>query len=118
MWVTNPHLDQGIELLKSWGFDYATVAFVWDKQSTNPGFYTLSGCELCLVGKKGKIPRPRGSRKERQLVSMKRSKHSEKPSEVRTRIEAMFPDQNKIELFARGTPPQGWTYWGAEVDNH
>lgn len=33
MWVTNPHLEQGIELGKAWGFDYRTVAFVWDKMN-------------------------------------------------------------------------------------
>ena len=102
LWATNPHLDQAVDLGKAWGFCWATVAFVWDKQRTNPGYYTLSQCELCLVFKKGKIPRPRGARNVRQLVSVKRGKHSEKPDEVRTRIERMFPHQKKIELFARG----------------
>lgn len=114
MWVTNPHLDQGIDLLKAWGFQYATVAFVWDKQVTNPGYYTLSQCELCLVGKRGRIPRPRGSRSIRQFVSVKRGAHSEKPEEVRHRIEAMFPSQSKIELFARKVT-SGWDAWGNEV---
>tara|TARA_B100001248_G_scaffold262026_1_gene255658 strand:+ start:1487 stop:2041 length:555 start_codon:yes stop_codon:yes gene_type:complete len=114
LWVTNPHLDQGIELLKSWGFKYATVAFVWDKQRVNPGFYTMSQCELCLVGKKGKIPQPRGARNVRQLVSSMRTKHSAKPAEVRTKIDLMFPTQNKIELFARQAA-SGWDRWGLEA---
>ena len=67
----------------------------------NPGFYTLSQCELCLVFKRGKIPRPRGSRNVRQLVSAPRGPHSAKPDEVRRRIGLMFPEQRKIELFAR-----------------
>ena len=114
LWVTNPHLDQGIELLKAWGFKYATVAFVWDKQRVNPGFYTMSQCELCLVGKKGKIPQPRGARNVRQLVSSMRTKHSAKPAEVRTKIDLMFPTQNKIELFARQAA-SGWDRWGLEA---
>jgi N6-adenosine-specific RNA methylase IME4 len=114
LWVSSPHLDQGIDLLKSWGFQYATVAFVWDKQVTNPGFYTLSQCELCLVGKRGKIPQPRGSRKERQYVPEHRGTHSTKPHEVRARIERMFPTQAKLELFARTASP-GWDVWGNEV---
>lgn len=114
MWVTNPHLDQGIELLKSWGFKYATVAFVWDKQRVNPGFYTMSQCELCLVGKKGKIPQPRGARNMRQLVSEMRTKHSTKPAAVRTRIDLMFPTQSKVELFARQAAA-GWDRWGFEA---
>ena len=68
MWATNPHLDQAIELGKAWGFGWATVAFVWDKERVNPGFYTLSQCELCLVFKKGRIPAPRGARNVRQMV--------------------------------------------------
>lgn len=115
LWATNPHLDQAIDLGKSWGFKWATVAFVWDKVRVNPGFYTMSQCELCLVLKKGKIPEPRGARNVRQLVSEKRGVHSRKPDEVRRRIDAMFSELRKIELFARGRV-SGWTTWGLEAD--
>ena len=115
MWATNPHLDQAIELGKAWGFAWATVAFVWDKVRVNPGFYTMSQCELCLVFKRGRIPAPRGARNVRQLVSEQRGAHSAKPDEVRRRIEAMFPDQSKIELFARAAAP-GWDAWGLEAN--
>ena len=63
MWSSSPHLDQAIQLGKSWGFRWATVAFVWDKQRLNPGFYTMSQCELCLVFRRGHIPKPRGCQK-------------------------------------------------------
>jgi N6-adenosine-specific RNA methylase IME4 len=114
MWVTNPHLAQGIELGKAWGFEYKTVAFVWDKMVHNPGQYTLSYCELCLVFKKGRIPKPRGARNIKQLVRVKRGKHSEKPIEVLKNIELMFPTQDKIELFAR-KKPDNWDVWGLDV---
>ena len=121
MWATNPHLDQAVDLGKSWGFSWATVAFVWDKVRVNPGFYTMSQCELCLVFKRGKIPRPRGSRNVRQLVTVKRGAHSRKPDEVRKRIEEMFPAQRKIELFARTDKDfvldnRQWIAWGIEAD--
>lgn len=115
LWSTSPHLDQAIDLLKSWGFAWATVGFAWDKQRVNPGFYTMSQVELCLIGKRGKIPQPRGARNVRQLVSEMRGEHSSKPEEVRKRIEQMFPTQSKIELFAR-TKVQGWDSWGDEVE--
>ena len=114
MWATSPHLDQAIALGKSWGFNYATVAFTWDKMVTNPGFYTLSQVELCLVFKRGKIPEQRGSRKERQYAAVKRTRHSEKPAEIRDRIHNMFPRHAKIELFARHKSP-GWDVWGNEI---
>lgn len=113
MWTSNPHLDQAIELGKSWGFDYKTVAFVWNKMVHNPGQYNLSYCELCLLFKKGRIPTPRGARNIKQLVESKRTKHSEKPIKVLTNIEKMFPSQKKIELFAR-TKNKGWDVWGLE----
>jgi len=115
MWATSPHLDQAIDLIKSWGFSWATVGFVWDKKRVNPGFYTMSQCELCLIGKKGKIPKPRGARNIRQMVRIERTKHSEKPTEVIKRINQMFPDQKKIELFARKRYA-GWDSWGNEVE--
>jgi len=114
MWVTNPHLEQGLELGKAWGFQYRTVAFVWDKMNHNPGQYTMSYCELCLVFKKGKIPTPRGARNIKQLVRAPRGSHSEKPNEVLKGIENMFPTQERIELFARHQP-EGWDVWGLDV---
>lgn len=114
MWSSSPHLDQAIDLGKAWGFSWATVAFVWDKKKVNPGFYTMSQCELCLVFKSGRIPVPRGARNVRQYVREERTTHSTKPAEVRKRIELMFPEQSKLELFARSRAP-GWDAWGLEV---
>jgi len=116
MWATNPHLAQAIELGQAWGFEYKTVAFVWDKMAHNPGQYTLSNCELCLVFKRGRIPKPRGARNIRQLIRSPRKAHSMKPDEVRQAIEKMFPTQERIELFAR-TAVAGWTEWGLDILN-
>jgi len=114
MWSSSPHLDQAIDLMTAWGFKYKTIAFVWDKQRTNPGYYTLSQCEICLVGKKGKIPTPRGARNVHQFLSEMRGKHSAKPAEVRKRIEQMFPTQTKLEMFAREAP-EGWDVFGDQA---
>ena len=116
LWVVSPMLKEGIEVMESWGFKYATIAFIWHKQRANPGHYTMSECEICLVGKKGKIPTPRGSRNERQFLSELRTKHSKKPDEIRNRISKMFPEQTKIELFARQRH-DGWSSWGNEVES-
>ena len=117
MWVTSPHLDQGIELMTAWGFKYTTIGFIWDKVRVNPGYYTMSQCEICIIGKKGKIPSPRGARNVRQYIKSKRTKHSEKPLEVQHRITKMFPNQNKIELFARRAGVKDWSFWGNEVQS-
>ena len=115
MWTSSPHLDQAIELGRSWGFSYSTVGFVWNKEKPNVGYYTMSQVELCLIFKRGKIPTPRGSRSVRQYLSEPRREHSRKPAEIRRRIEEMFPTQTKLEMFARTSIP-GWDVMGNETD--
>ena len=116
MWTTRPQLANAIELGNSWGFEYKTVAFVWDKMIHNPGRYTLSQTEFVIVLKKGRLPSPRGARNIRQLIEIKRNKHSEKPLKVIEGITKMFPSQKKIELFARNNY-EGWDNWGLEIPN-
>lgn len=114
MWTTGPQLSNSVKLGTAWGFEYKTVAFVWDKMMHNPGRYTLSQTEFCLVFKKGRIPSPRGARNIRQLVKVPRGEHSEKPEQVIDGITKMFPQQHKIELFARKNY-FGWDNWGLEI---
>ena len=114
MWTTWPHLDQAISLGTGWGFKYVHTPFVWNKMKVNPGFYTMTQTEPVLCFKRGKIPQPRGTRNERQLIEEMRTKHSAKPQECYTRIERMFPTQNKMEMFAR-IQRQGWDCFGNEV---
>lgn len=114
MWTTGPQMANAIELGESWGFEYKTIAFVWDKMVHNPGRYTLSQTEFVLAFKRGKFPQPRGARNIRQMVQVRRGEHSVKPVEVIDGITKMFPEQNKIELFARNNYI-GWDNWGLEI---
>jgi N6-adenosine-specific RNA methylase IME4 len=118
MWATGPRLDFATELLKAWGFRYVTVGFTWikktkhDKIHRGPGGYTSANAEFCLIGVKGsKLP-------EKKLIPSvvlyPRLRHSEKPPIVRTRIEQMYPNARRIEMFARHTA-EGWSAWGNEV---
>lgn len=114
MWTTWPHLDQAIQLGTGWGFRYVHTPFVWHKMKTNPGFYTMTQTEPVLCFKRGRIPQPRGTRNERQVIEAPRTRHSEKPQECYDRIQRMFPTQNRMEMFARTARP-GWDSWGNEV---
>lgn len=120
LWVTYPCLEQGIELIKKWGYKYKTCAFTWVKLNKKSrtdfvgmGYYTRANCEICLLATKGK-PLKRLSKAVRQLVMTPIEEHSKKPSEVRERIVKLFGDTNRIELFAR-QQPDGWDCWGDEV---
>jgi site-specific DNA-methyltransferase (adenine-specific) len=51
-----------------------------------------------------------------QKVVAERTKHSQKPQEVRNRIKQIFGELNAIELFAR-QKTEGWDSWGNEVES-
>ena len=113
LWVSSPNLLDCIKVGEAWGFTFKQVAFIWDKKRTVVGHYTMTQCELCLVFKRGRIPKPRGKRNIEQFLSEPRREHSRKPDAIRQRIIEMFPEQPKIELFARGNYA-GWDTWGNE----
>ena len=121
MWTTDAHLDLAIELGKLAGFTYKTVGFVWNKKTNTGkqvcymGQWTMKGTELALLFTKGRAHGMLKSRKVRQLVEAERREHSRKPDEVRVRLEQMFPNVPKIELFARETK-EGWDAHGNETD--
>jgi N6-adenosine-specific RNA methylase IME4 len=37
LWVVSPMLDECIDVLKSWGFKYSTIGFIWYKQKKIQG---------------------------------------------------------------------------------
>lgn len=120
LWVTYPCLEEGLELVKKWGFTYKTCAFSWiklNKKNDSPfvgmGYYTRANNEICLLATKGK-PLKRVSKSVRQVVLSKIREHSQKPDEVRDRIVDLFGDLPRIELFAR-QQIEGWDCWGNEV---
>ena len=120
MWATDAHLKDAIRLYEAWGFRYVTVAFVWLKKTVNGRTvynlapWTLKNCELCLLGTRGRMTQYKQKNNVPQLVEAVRGRHSEKPEEVRRRIEELFGDVPRIELFARRRVP-GWDCWGNEV---
>ena len=120
MWVVDSHLKKSFEIIDAWGFKFSTVGFVWVKQTKNNNFnynlgkYTMKSTELCLIGLKGKLKNLKKSHNVKSLVLANRTRHSEKPDEVRNRIVKLCGDIPKIELFAR-QKIEGWDAWGNEV---
>jgi len=119
LWVVSPYLKQCIEVGESWGFKYITVAFVWHHRMALLGNYTMAGCEMCLLFKKGKIPEGKLKGKGngvKQFLEEKKEYASKKPDEVRNRIKKLFPISKRIELFAR-QKTKDWDVWGNEVES-
>lgn len=127
LWATFPMLEEALLVIKNWGFVYKTIGFVWVKTNKGGldldhrnlniymgmGHYTRSNSEICLLATRGK-GLPRQDKSVSSVVVSPRQKHSKKPDEVRDRIDRLYGDVSKIELFARECV-DGWGSWGLEV---
>ncbi len=121
LWVTFPNLQEGLDVIKAWGFTYKTLGFSWiktNKKNGKPffgiGYYTKSNCEVCLIGVKGKPIVV--SNKVSSVIIAPREEHSKKPDIVRDKIVELCGDLPRIELFAR-QKAEGWDVWGNEVES-
>jgi site-specific DNA-methyltransferase (adenine-specific) len=79
------------------------------------GYYTKSNSEFVLLGIKGKMPPINFSISESVLEP--RGTVFTKPMTIRKRIEELYGDIPRIELFARKEHP-GWDVWGDEVKSN
>jgi N6-adenosine-specific RNA methylase IME4 len=126
MWVTSPRLDFAIDLLRAWGLTYRGVAFTWVK--TKKDNLTPMGAkgvrpsivkpttEFVIVASnvtKGR-PLPLADEGVPHVVLAAVMEHSRKPDEIHRRIERLYPEMTKLEMFAR-RPMDGWDVWGNEV---
>jgi len=115
LWATPPLMKESLFVLRMWGFDYKTFAFVWikkTKRGTNKmgmGNYTRANAEVVLLGIKGKLSRKNAG--IRQIINSIPREHSRKPDEIYKLIEKLFGNVSRIELFARHKR-KGWTSWG------
>lgn len=121
LWVTYPCLEEGMELIKKWGFTYKTCAFSWVKMNKikptpfiGMGYYTRANNEICLLATRGK-PLERISRSVQQIVMEPLREHSRKPDCVRDRIVELFGDRPRLEMFAR-TSSEDWDVFGNETE--
>lgn len=123
-WATCPRLDTAIHAIEEWGLYYRAVAFVWVKTRKDGAPIGAQGVrpsvvkpttELVLAASKGKRKLSVADATIRQVVMAPKREHSRKPDEVQERIERLYPQASRIELFARRRR-EGWDAWGNEVD--
>jgi len=124
MWATWPKLPVAIDVMAAWGFRYKTIGFVWIKTAKAPsingvprlhwgmGRWTRANSEPCLMGTRGR-PLPR-NHSTHSVVHAPPGRHSEKPIEVRGRIEALG-SAPRLEMFLRGPTPHRWWGWGNQA---
>ena len=123
LWVPNALLPEGIEVLRSWGFEYKSN-IVWHKirkdggsDGRGVGFYFRNVTELVLFGVRGKNARTLApGRRQVNLVASQKREHSRKPDELYDVIEACSRGPY-LELFARNTR-KNWAAWGNESTDY
>lgn len=102
------------------------VAFVWIKTKRDGSPIGAQGVRPSIVKPLTEFvlaasrvpngrPMPLGSESVVQTVFAPRREHSRKPDEVRERIEQLYPDARRLEVFARTSAP-GWDVWGNETN--
>jgi N6-adenosine-specific RNA methylase IME4 len=125
LWGVWPEMPGALEVIKAWGFDYKTVAFVWVKTGDKAeivtldgdglhwgmGYWTRANTEFCLLATKGAPLRL--AQDIHQIVLAPVGEHSAKPEEVRARIERLLVGPY-LEIFSRRPVPK-WTVWGNEI---
>ncbi|MCC7086960.1 MAG: hypothetical protein IT427_18325 [Pirellulales bacterium] len=122
LWVPNALIQEGLQVMKRWGFTYKTN-IVWYKvrkdggpDGRGVGFYFRNVTELVLFGVRGKLRTgPAGRRQTNVIVQQKRA-HSMKPDELYPIIESCSTGPF-IELFAR-FQRKGWSCWGNEAESN
>jgi len=116
LWVPSSMLGGGMKLIQKYGFIQKQI-YTWVKTTKsgkvafNMGRQFRGATEHALIGAKGK-PKP-FSKSERNVDLSINLKHSQKPEHLQDKLEKMYPDANKLEMFAR-RDRTGWTCVGNE----
>ena len=132
VWVTCPLLfGQQQTVFDEWsdryGLHYRGMPFVWVKTKKdgtpigNQGVRATTTkplVEFVAAFSRQKTGRPLKIADEKvcQTVFAPRGAHSEKPDEVRQRIQRMYPSASKVELVARGPKLENWHQWGNQCE--
>ena len=122
LWATFPKLQDALEVIKTWGFNYKTIGFIWIKIAKNGiprkrgiGHYTYPNSEPCLIATKG-YPKINQRCSSILLTHEFLKQFSKKPDIQYLKIEAMF-NGPYLELFSR-RQKEGWDVWGNQVNSN
>lgn len=138
LWVPSSLLQEGLDIMKEFGFIFKQT-WIWIKLKKEPfkqfkknkdfkleeinleqllsfgmGRIGRNVHEICLIGVRGKIYKKIQNRSQRTVFFYKNEKHSKKPELLQDKLDMIFPDTNKIEIFARRQRP-GWHCIGNEI---
>lgn len=121
MWAVMPMLQQAMDVIAAWGFQFKTGGY-WvktaktfrrdQKLAFGTGYILRNAGEPFLIATRGA---PSTTKAVRSVIMAPRREHSRKPDQAFAEAERLMPDARRIELFSR-QPRAGWSNWGAEAD--
>jgi len=121
IWATWPNILDAFKVIDAWKFKYRTEAWTWVKANRSGfghfmgmGHYTRANTEPCLLAVKGKMPV--AAHDVLGLIYSPVREHSRKPDLQYSKIDRLYPNTKRLELFARKKHPK-WDSWGNEVPN-
>ena len=114
MWATAPLLPEAMEVIEAWGFTYKTH-LVWNKGRPFYGNYSHVQHELLMVCTRGSCTPHPDAQLPKSIITVDRSVHSAKPHKFYEIIDELYPEGNRIELFARNSR-DGWNAYGNQID--
>ena len=116
LWTIEKYLFQAQQIAEELGYKLH-ARLIWNKVTGIPAAFTIRyGHEYLLYMYKGKLtPVAKHERgKIHSVFTEQVKRHSQKPEQAYNIIERLYPDLNKIELFARNRR-EGWESWGDEL---
>lgn len=118
LWTIDKYLFQAQKIAENLGYKLH-ARMIWNKVTGIPAAFTIRfGHEYLLYTYRGKLlPVAKDERGKIHSVFMEQVKrHSQKPEIAYQIIERLYPNTNKLEIFARNKR-KGWDVWGNEVES-
>jgi N6-adenosine-specific RNA methylase IME4 len=118
MWRVAAMQEDALFVMRAWGFrPHSEVTWVKKTVHGKPhfgmGHVVRASHEVCLIGMRGRTLHP-AVKNVRSVFEGLVREHSEKPEAFYGLVEALYPEQTKLELFARRTRA-GWHQRGDQL---
>ena len=117
MWTIDKYLHKTEAMMEDLGYKLH-ARMIWDKENGIAPAFTIRFCHEYLLWfykpKQMLMPCDDMRGKYMSVLREPSTKHSRKPVCAYEMLESMFPDANKLELFARDERI-GWDSWGNEL---
>lgn len=118
LWTIDKYLHEAEQIVKPLGWKLH-ARMIWNKVTGIPAAFTIRyGHEYLLYMRKGNLlPVALEERGKIHTVFTEQvTKHSKKPKIAREIIERLYPNTDKLEMYAR-EKTEGWDVWGNEVES-